>query len=254
MNTTNKNVFRKLYPEMPLGDYPRYSHKVEFFNRVHAILEPQHVVLDFGAGRGASSTSANHYENALMNLRGRCSRVIGVDTSASILENENLDERHCLAATEALPVADNSIDIVVSWAVFEHIESPEHVTAELRRVLKPGGWLCAFTPNKFGDLALIARLVPNSLHPKLLKRIGMVDAPGSTRSSADVFPTWYRLNTERALKRHFPVASYNHHSYRTLGPPGYNAGSLFVARCMQLYDVLTPAFMSRMWHIFIQKR
>jgi 2-polyprenyl-3-methyl-5-hydroxy-6-metoxy-1,4-benzoquinol methylase len=47
--------------------------------------------------------------------------------------------------------------------VFEHIEDPEWLARELLRIVKPGGLIAAFTPNKFGYFAVAARMVPNRL-------------------------------------------------------------------------------------------
>ena len=41
--------------------------------------------------------------------------------------------------TERLPLADGLFDLVVSQAVFEHVEDPHGTARELFRVLKPGG-------------------------------------------------------------------------------------------------------------------
>lgn len=239
---------------MAVGGYPRHSHKVVFFNRVHSILRPEHTVLDFGAGRGASNLAPNVYEASLTNLKGKCQHVVGVDTDPVVLENPTIDEAHVIGNDGKLPLPDDSVDLVVSWAVFEHIAEPHKATAELKRVLKPGGWICAFTPNKFGDVAIVASLIPHSLHTAVLRRMGMVGRPNSARQEVDVFPTYYRLNTKRVLREHFPPSAFDHHSYRTLGPPGYNAGSILVARFMRFYDAVTPECLSRMWHIFIRKK
>lgn len=250
----SKKVFERLFPEMVLGGYPRHSHKVTMYNRIHAILKPEHSVLDFGAGRGASNLAPNAYEAGLSNLKGKCQRFIGVDVDPVVLENPTVDEAYLINEDGTIPLADESIDIVVSWAVFEHIADPSIATSELERILKPGGWICSFTPNRYGDLAIIATIVPNSLHVKVLRAIGMVGGKENARQDADVFPTSYKLNSARALKKYFPPQKFNHHSYRTLGPPGYNAQSIIVARLMQAYDAITPEFLSRMWHIFIQKK
>lgn len=46
-----------------------------------------------------------------------------------------------------LPIADSSMDLVVSWDLFEHLEDPGRGLDECTRVLRPGGVLHLVTPN-----------------------------------------------------------------------------------------------------------
>ena len=48
---------------------------------------------------------------------------------------------------DKLPFENNSIDIIVSLAVIEHIENPDNFLSEIFRVLKPGGIVYISTPN-----------------------------------------------------------------------------------------------------------
>jgi SAM-dependent methyltransferase len=62
---------------------------------------------------------------------------------------------------EALPYADESVENVVSYDAFEHVESPEAVLAECRRVLVPGGHLAVVFPpflNPFESHLLFSEL------------------------------------------------------------------------------------------------
>lgn len=59
-------------------------------------------------------------------------RVISMD----ILPTDNVD---LVAEAEALPFASNTLDLVVSGAVFEHLYDPMQAIREVRRVLKEGG-------------------------------------------------------------------------------------------------------------------
>ena len=45
-----------------------------------------------------------------------------------------------LADAHALPLADSSIEVVLSMQVFEHLRAPWQAAAEVARVLRPEGW------------------------------------------------------------------------------------------------------------------
>lgn len=46
---------RQLYPESGAGGFSRVDGTVEFYTRVNALLSPDAVVVDLGAGRGKQS-------------------------------------------------------------------------------------------------------------------------------------------------------------------------------------------------------
>jgi SAM-dependent methyltransferase len=50
---------------------------------------------------------------------------------------------------ERLPLADASVDLVLSMQVLEHVQEPERVLREIDRVLRPGGVLYLSAPNYF---------------------------------------------------------------------------------------------------------
>jgi SAM-dependent methyltransferase len=62
---------------------------------------------------------------------------VGVDTANPAADLEG--------SVEQLPVDDGSYDIVLCTQVLEHVEHPERVVAELRRVVAPGGRVLAST-------------------------------------------------------------------------------------------------------------
>jgi SAM-dependent methyltransferase len=45
-----------------------------------------------------------------------------------------------------MPLADNSIDLIINVAVMEHVAAPHTIAAERRRVLKPGGKIYCAIP------------------------------------------------------------------------------------------------------------
>ena len=116
------------------------------------------------------------------------------------------------APGDPIPYDDGSFDLVLADYVLEHVaaEDAPSVAQEVLRVLKPGGWLAARTPNKWGMIGIGARAVPNDLHTNFLERL----QPG--RKAEDVFPVRYSMNTKRDLARLFPapheVVVYGHAS------------------------------------------
>jgi len=139
------------FPETAAGGYSRVDGTVEFYGRVNALLQPHMTVLDFGAGRGAGiQDDLVPYRRSLRTLKGKCKRVIGVDVDDAVVGNPGLDESYVIEPGGRIPLENESVELIVSDATFEHITDPSPVTKELDRVLKPGGWLCARTPNRWG--------------------------------------------------------------------------------------------------------
>ena len=53
-----------------------------------------------------------------------------------------------LAACENIPYADNTFDLILSHEVLEHVVDDRMSTAEITRILKPGGRAVIFVPNR----------------------------------------------------------------------------------------------------------
>lgn len=97
-------------------------------------------VLDLGCGTG-------HFRHALR-MHYPQAQYVGLDIAAGMVEHAR---NHCrddsawlVADAEALPLAGESIDLVFSSLAVQWCLRPEHVFAELARVLRPGG-KCVFT-------------------------------------------------------------------------------------------------------------
>ncbi len=148
-----------------------------------------------------------------------------------------------------MPLADQSVDVIFSYAVLEHIDDPHGVAAEIDRVLKPGGWFCAWTPNKWGYIGIGARLIPNDLHARLLPLV-----QPNNRAPRDVFPTRYRMNTRGAIAKLFPAARFENLSFGFNAQPTYNFGNTLVARFWLLYMALMPKFLAQTLFVFVRKR
>jgi SAM-dependent methyltransferase len=238
----------KFYPEIGAGGFARNNGGVQFYGRVNALLEPRMTVVDLGAGRGtAFHTGVDSYYERLLRLQGKVARVIGIDVDAGILDHPYLDERHVIDAAAPLPCPENSVDLVVADWVLEHVQDPAHVAREIDRVLKPGGWFCARTPNRWGYVGMMVRLTPNANHKALLRHLQRC------RSAEDVFPTVYRLNSVRDLRRYFSADRWRHCSYRSNPSPKYFGESASIFRSIALYQALMPDPFKTDLHVFLQK-
>jgi SAM-dependent methyltransferase len=182
------------YPESRVGGFSAVDGTIAFYERIAAVTEPSFVALDLGCGRGAAAEDPVEWRRQLQTLRGRCARVIGVDVDPVGATNPLIDEFRLIEGPR-LPCDDVSIDLCVSDAVFEHVDDVDGLLSECARVIRPGGYLFIRTPNKWGYVGTISRLVPNRAHVRLL------GSAQPDRKAEDVFPTLYRCNTRRALQR-----------------------------------------------------
>jgi SAM-dependent methyltransferase len=235
-------IARRFYPEIDFGGFSRADASIEFYTRIAALLRPADHLLDYGAGRGAQILEDPvAFRRGLKTFRGRVAHVEGCDIDPTVFDNPFLDHAALFQPDGALPYPDASFDIVHAHWVFEHVQDAEHTAAELLRVTKSGGTICAITPNKHGYIALAARLAGNANHVPLLRRIQ------PDRLDYDVFPTIYRLNTVTAVREAFgkgaEVAAYcvtSDPSYHFNKPPIYAAFKLLHAL---LPEVLAPVLL-----------
>lgn len=241
----------ELYPEAAVGGYSRMDGTVEFYNRINALLDPDSEVLDFGAGRGQWAR-ARYSDRAfdLQWLKGKVKRTVGADVDNAVLSNPSLDDAVVLLAGEPLPFEDGSFDVIIADYVLEHIptDQAQVVAAELSRVLRPGGWLAARTPNRRGMIALGGRLVPNRQHHKVLRHLQ------PQREEQDVFPTAYAMNTRAALRRLFPDSHHARYVYGYTVEPTYFGQSTLAWRLGALINRLTPPPFTAILMVFVQKK
>jgi len=238
-----------LRPEWRAGGYARDNGGVAFYSRVNALLRPDMVVIDLGAGRGETfHTGEFGFFQGLAKLQGKVKRVIGVDVDDAIMDHPHLDERHVVGVNDPFPVADGAVDMVVADWVFEHVDNPQTLARELERVVKPGGWVCARTPNKWGYVGTGARMLPNRFHTGLLKTLW----PG--RQAVDVFPTRYRLNSVAALNRQFASARWDNFSYRSNPTPKYVGHSAMLFWLVDLVQTALPGGMKTDLIVMLRRR
>jgi len=133
-----------------------------------ASLKPGEAVLDLGSGAGFDCFLA-------ASRVGNTGKVIGVDMTPEMLERarENarkgnyLNVEFRLGEIENLPVADNSVDVIISNCVINLSPDKSRVFSEAYRVLKPGGRLMV------SDIVLTGEL-PESIRESVAAYAGCI--------------------------------------------------------------------------------
>jgi ubiquinone/menaquinone biosynthesis C-methylase UbiE len=98
-------------------------------------------VLDIASGEG--------YGTAVLGRAGSRS-VVGIDISQDICSRarDKYEARFCAGDAHTIPLADHSVDVIISFETIEHILRPDIFLDECVRVLVPKGILIVSTPNK----------------------------------------------------------------------------------------------------------
>lgn len=163
-------------------------------------------------------------------------KIIGCDIDSVLLENKSTDQNILIGDDGKLPFENDSIEIVVTDMVLEHVDNSKVFCGEITRVLKPGRYLCARTPHKYNYVSIFANILPNKLHAKLLTMIQPL------RKREDVFATVYKLNTVAGLNKHFP--EYTVHTDIYSGYPCDYSCSKIMFLLMNAIHVITPSWFS----------
>jgi len=159
----------------------------------HAGLRQGQTVLDLGSGAGLDAFVSRRQVGAE-------GHVIGVDMTAEMIARarsnanklgyENVEFR--LGEVEHLPVADASVDVVISNCVLNLVPDKQQAFAEIFRVLKPGGHFCisdivssAALPDWVSGIAAayagcVAGAIPRSEYLQIVRDTGFRDIQVAT--------------------------------------------------------------------------
>ncbi|WP_337996696.1 class I SAM-dependent methyltransferase [Oleispirillum naphthae] len=117
-------------------------------------------ILDIGCGCGFHDREMAEYPFVR--------EVLGIDYSAKSIEAAETHYPHPKVRRKVADLRDlagETFDMVVSWQVFEHLADPKAYFAAALKVLRPGGRLVIFTPNRLRLSNRIRRL--KGLEPQL---------------------------------------------------------------------------------------
>lgn len=200
--------------------YRSEDHPYRLFEReVMSCLSHELVLLDAGCGRTMP---------VLKGYIGKASRLIGVEL---VEFTESIDGIESVNSDLAnIPLPDSSVDVIMSRSVFEHLVDPEAVYQEMHRLLRPGGRLIFLTANLWDYATIIAKLVPNRFHGRIVAKV-------EGRAEEDVFPTAFKTNSRSAVHRLAKKSGFSVEKIDYLSQyPGYfmfNGVLFFMAMCYE---------------------
>jgi SAM-dependent methyltransferase len=153
----NRAIARTLSIYLPtkrIDPFNDYEETVE--NVIKQIHNP--LVLDIGGGQQCFLASRKIYEK----------RVICLDIQMRQL-SANCDVDYLIMGDAlSIPLADYSVDLVISRSFIEHVPSVGTFFQEANRVLKKGGYLISVFPCKLALFAVINQFLPEYLSKKAL--------------------------------------------------------------------------------------
>lgn len=119
-------------------------------------------------------------------------RVIGLEFDLERATEAGINSKEIVnAAGESIPLPDSTFDLILSHEVIEHVQDDRAAVREMIRVLKPGGRVALFCPNRgypyethgifwkgryyFGN-KLFVNYLPRSLRDKLAPHVRVYSA------------------------------------------------------------------------------
>lgn len=184
----------------------------EFFQQ-NIPLTPQSRVLDVGVTPDRQLKDSNFFEQ-FYPYKDKITATSIED--AAFLEEQYPGLHFVRTDGQKLPFEDASFDVVVSFAVLEHVGSRANQQQFINEILRVGKWFFLTTPNRQFPVEVHTFLpflhwLPQPTHQTILRRMGL--------------PFWAQtenlnLLTPRALLSLFPPnTSLKLHQHRLLGLP-----------------------------------
>jgi SAM-dependent methyltransferase len=121
----------------------------------------------------------------------------GLDLDPACRDNDALRAAYVYDGGR-FPLDDARYDAVVCNYVMEHVADPAETVSEISRVLRPGGRFVFRTPNRWHYVCLAAAATPHWFHYLVANRLRNLP-----QEAEDPYPTFYRMNTVRRLRKLF---------------------------------------------------
>ncbi len=203
------SLVQRYCPEYP-GPVDVYMLQVHLINKVCSPLIERYVgaedvVVDLGCGSGTMGER----------LRQRGATVLGIDLDEREFALDRYPELNFVKGTlYDLPFRSGLADFVMSRWVFEHLDDPGAAIAEVQRILKPNGLALIIVPNVLHPVMMLSRFVPLRFKQWMLYALDGI-------KEKSVMATYYRVNTEGALDRHFHAGGFEKVAFVYSADPSY---------------------------------
>ncbi|MGA2507800.1 MAG: methyltransferase domain-containing protein [Chitinispirillaceae bacterium] len=145
-------------------------------------------VVDVGAGAGLCKQ--------VNVIRVAVGRLIGVDPNPNIYENYQVHEVMNVYF-EDCTIDKESVDLIYSIFVAEHIERPDVFFKKAVYILKANGKMLFLTPNKYHYFFCLSKLADKIN----MKKYWIEKIMHSTVNRSYGFPTYYLINEASAVRR-----------------------------------------------------
>jgi SAM-dependent methyltransferase len=198
-----REVFRlKVGTDATLGWSPRIRQRFGYFTPdewyeaiLFRLINNDTDWLDVGCGHALFPSNQNLGDI----LSARCRLLVGIDPDENIYDNPVLHERERCLIDEYK--TEKRFDLISLRMVAEHIADPANTVASLERLIREGGRVIIYTVSKWAPASLAAAVTPMAVHD-MVKRVLWGTSP------EDTFPTLYRMNTRKELRRLFESAGF----------------------------------------------
>lgn len=159
--------------------------------------------IDIGGGKSIFP----HNPKLSKELADRCKFLVGVDPSDNIKQNTFV---HQAVKGVIEDFRSNDIfDLATLRMVAEHIQHPGLAIESLAKLIKPGGHVVVYTPNRWSPVSIAASAIPDKFHSYFTHLLW------GTKGE-DVFPTFYRMNTRKQLGSLFGNHGFSEIRFRYL--------------------------------------
>jgi SAM-dependent methyltransferase len=182
----------RIYSQLASRIVPGHRHtQFDYHEWLLGLLAKRGDWLDLGCGH---QVFPSWVDADAVGMIASCHKAVGIDLDFPSLRKNLFLRDRVMGSLEYLPFSSASFDVVTCNWVVEHLEVPQNVLAEVKRVLRPGGRFLFHTPNRNAPSLRVAAHTPERLKAPLIWML-------ERRRPEDVFPTFYRMNTEADIRR-----------------------------------------------------